>query len=366
MNKKSILNKIELASSFLKKNNSNFGKIFLPNDEFYGAWNDSDDTLRLMAAKIINWLNFKVKLFIGFYNKMEPPGLYIHEKGKEGILINSQYKSDPYKCAAILSHELMHYYLMKKHNTILDDTLDNELLTDIATIYSGLGILVTNSFYYESNWHETVIAALFGSIRINQEQLSFGYFKPKEYVSQFVQFVKKFNINLSDVYIHILPSARAFLPLVFHKSKLNKPEYILINEKISSKVNIKRTVAVILFIPLAVLFWYWKSGGFNDTKSVNDLSTQQQVELSELKGSIDQLKIKYDNCTGELSVKQNSLNTIENQMNTYKYSNPNQYNGLVPQQNQLVNEYNLKLTECQNIEKDYDTKIDQHNQLINK
>ena len=366
MNKKSINSKIELVCLLLKKDNPNFESVYLPNDNFYAAWDNSDDALRLMAAKILQWLNLKAKLFIGFYDKMEPPGIYIHEKNKEGILINSIYNDDPYKCAAILSHELMHYYLMKKRKTILDDKLENELLTDIATIYSGLGTLVINSFFYESNWHETIIAGLFGSVRINQQQLSFGYFKPKEYASQFVQFIKKFNINLSDASIHILPTARAFLPIGFFKSKLNKPEYILINEKVSSKSNIKRIIAVIIFIPIACLFWFWKTGGFNETKSTSDLSPQQQSEISQLESNIKKTKTDYDNCTKDLNTKKTNLDLLENQMSGYKYSNEERYNNLVPQQNELVNEYNAELTECKNTENDYNSKVSQYNKIIEK
>lgn len=109
------------------------------------------DSPNTRANKILDFLNFPHK----------PVTVYEHDNGKD---IAGQIEETPEMCyieispsaqqdsdylSAVLAHEIMHHYLsckgIKKYMA-----LDNEVLTDIATIYAGLGQLTLNGIYSET------------------------------------------------------------------------------------------------------------------------------------------------------------------------------------------------------------------------
>lgn len=59
------------------------------------------------------------------------------------IEIDADFKNDPEMVLSILSHEICHKYL-QKHSIKLSPVLENEILTDLTTVYTGLGKLSLN------------------------------------------------------------------------------------------------------------------------------------------------------------------------------------------------------------------------------
>lgn len=369
--------KFEVLKKHLKEKD-----VLYPDDNFYAQWDGSDDALRIMASKIFSYLGVLPKeLFVAFYSDMDFPGLYVPAKGGEshGILINSKHRDNPFQCGAILAHEIMHYFLIGKKRIHLEDNHENELLTDLATIQAGLGILILNGFYHYSGWHETIIALSFGMIRTHEEQISFGYFKPQDYARHLDQYLKKTDLNLGKIYRYVLPHARYFIP---SSSKLNlassarieRPEYIKRAEKLSSRDFFKRIGSIVLLVPIGLIYLSLRFGGvgmvqdfFSKTKSVEDLTPAQQQEVSQLKSSIEEDKNKLDLCEKDLNNLQSNIDSIESQMASYDRSGAyTMYNSLVSKQNSLANEYNSKKGECNKILDENNSEIDKYNSIIKK
>jgi hypothetical protein len=70
---------------------------------------------------------------------------------KETIAIETSNLSDPMSVAATLSHELAHVRLLGEKRLTGDED-DHELLTDLATVFFGMGIFTANSTFRYSQW----------------------------------------------------------------------------------------------------------------------------------------------------------------------------------------------------------------------
>jgi hypothetical protein len=61
------------------------------------------------------------------------------------IKLGATNKHSPFVLGAILAHELTHHFLLNK-GVVYDDINENERLTDLATVYLGLGKLTLNGY----------------------------------------------------------------------------------------------------------------------------------------------------------------------------------------------------------------------------
>lgn len=141
---------------------------------------------------------------------------------------------------------------------------------------------------------------------------------------------------------------------------------MLKTKKIAFKDLVKRIALIVVLVPIGCVFLYFRFGGLGSSNSTSDLTPEQQTQITELKSSIDSLDNQYKICDQQLSTDKNNLDQVESQMNLYQYNNTYQYNLLVPKQNSLVNTYNNKLAECQNLSAQHDSKVDSYNKLIKK
>lgn len=71
------------------------------------------------------------------------------------IEINEKYKRDKGKTLAVMAHEICHKVLYINHLYFPNNVIENELLTDIATIYVGFGKLSLNGCYSELKYNHT-------------------------------------------------------------------------------------------------------------------------------------------------------------------------------------------------------------------
>lgn len=103
---------------------------------------------------------------------------------KREIHIIKKYKFDVSNVLAILAHESTHNYLYK-HRVSENDTYLNEILTDLACVYCGLGELlydgynqIETSFYQEKDLSGTV-HNIYNSIKIgyiDRNQIEYAMF----------------------------------------------------------------------------------------------------------------------------------------------------------------------------------------------
>jgi hypothetical protein len=80
-------------------------------------------------------------------------GLYQSHGDRFRIWIEVSNLDDPLAMAATMSHELGHVHLLG-HGRVSEDADDQEPLTDLLTVFLGLGVITANSVIREHYWRE--------------------------------------------------------------------------------------------------------------------------------------------------------------------------------------------------------------------
>ncbi|MHB8655620.1 MAG: hypothetical protein ACYDA9_17270 [Terriglobia bacterium] len=338
---------------------------FYPDTYFYVQYyKDALKGLHYMAGVIFSLLHIEPngcvidfceeKEFQGHFSS-DTAGLYTKVKEDNGqetevILINAKHRADPLAVGAILAHEMMHLYLFRL-NLKLEDTQENELLTDLATINTGLSILIINGMSYSSEWWLTIIMAVFGRVYWRSQELAFGYFKPREYGDYAKFYFKERRIPVQDVIGYLNPSSRHFicdlpdtLRALFGKARTSN-EFIKLLEKKYRKANIiKGGIAAAIVIPILAL-----------------------VLDSEIKKH--NLDVRIQNCRSEvllLSAKIDSesanLKHLDEELAKYKDNRDiDRYNSLVNPYNMLVGDVKREISEYETKRASCNTLIDEYN-----
>jgi hypothetical protein len=71
--------------------------------------------------------------------------------GKSRIWIETGNLADPLALVATMAHELAHVHLLGR-GRISAEAEDHEPLTDLLTVYFGMGVISANSVIREKNW----------------------------------------------------------------------------------------------------------------------------------------------------------------------------------------------------------------------
>lgn len=80
-------------------------------------------------------------------------GLYQAEGGRFRIWIEGANLDDPLAMVATMAHELGHVHLLG-HGRLSGAVQDHEPLTDLLTVFLGLGVVTANSVIREHSWQE--------------------------------------------------------------------------------------------------------------------------------------------------------------------------------------------------------------------
>ncbi len=80
-------------------------------------------------------------------------GLYHPEGDKFRVWLEAANLHDPLAMVATMAHELGHVHLLG-HGRLSGDEEDQEPLTDLLTVYFGLGAITANSVIREQSWQE--------------------------------------------------------------------------------------------------------------------------------------------------------------------------------------------------------------------
>lgn len=132
----------------------------------------------------------------GSYNSSET-GLYkvLNPRHSE-ILIVKKRRYHIGHVIAILAHEYTHHYL-HLHDITLPEEYENEIFTDIAAVYLGLGHLLLLGYKpieYKGNFKFYIIAYSY-----TEHKESIGYLKPNDIINAIVQSTFIRNWNPKDV-----------------------------------------------------------------------------------------------------------------------------------------------------------------------
>lgn len=88
---------------------------------------------------------------LGEYRHQGSAGLYELDDGTHRISIEESNLGDPLAMVATMAHELGHVHLLG-HGRLTGDEEDHEPLTDLLTVFFGLGVFTANSVIRESSW----------------------------------------------------------------------------------------------------------------------------------------------------------------------------------------------------------------------
>ena len=193
--------KWDRLTQILGKSVNNPHTLFEPTDEFYLL------SLLDMTKEMLIFMGVHVgndRVHVSFSKDMKQAGLFLERKGIHYIQINQSYEANVQACAAILAHELMHYMLVGGLSYRLADRLDNEQLTDMATIYAGLGVVVLNGFHRRTR--------VIKRSRYLSRKKPLGYYSPTQYAKIVAAYIENNNISDELYANYVMPGCVRFLP----------------------------------------------------------------------------------------------------------------------------------------------------------
>lgn len=79
-------------------------------------------------------------------------GLYHEDGGRFHVWVEVQHLDDPLAMVATMAHELAHVHLLG-HGRLTADVEDHEPLTDLLTVFLGMGVCTANAVIREHNWN---------------------------------------------------------------------------------------------------------------------------------------------------------------------------------------------------------------------
>lgn len=184
-----ILNQFNYLNAVL--GNKEVG-IFEPEEIFYSMLKDGEP--------------FKALRYLGAFLKLKSlpdvelaDSKFFEEQGIGGFISGSKisipkyFTKDPHGFGYVLAHELAHYILIHEEQIILDDEQENEILTEIFVIYSGMGKLFLNGFKSKDIESSSLHAR--------------GYLDEKilKYIHEI--YISRFNIKLTDYRMNLTNEA---------------------------------------------------------------------------------------------------------------------------------------------------------------
>lgn len=141
-------------------------KVILPTPEYFpDRYDGSREAVRALLNRVCKYMGLKTdRVRLRFFEDHRPDdgllGEYRHEgaagtyaKGtrKDTVSINTSLLDDPEALVATMAHELGHVHLLSDER-IDPETPDHEPLTDLLTVFLGLGIFTANATIRDRAW----------------------------------------------------------------------------------------------------------------------------------------------------------------------------------------------------------------------
>lgn len=136
--------------------------VVLPSPEFFpDPFDGSQEDARLLLDRVCGYMDIPPhSVELSFLDDNNPvhqegaaqrtAGLYQAAGDKSRIWIEVGNLTDPLALVAIMAHELGHVHLLGT-GRIADDAEDHEPLTDLFTVFVGLGVITANAVIREKN-----------------------------------------------------------------------------------------------------------------------------------------------------------------------------------------------------------------------
>lgn len=141
------------------------GTMILPTPEFFpDSYDGSRDAVYPLFDRVCDYMGVERDMLrLEFLRPAANPSFLVNDSGEaipteaagvymgDVIRVNENEMTDPIWLVGTLAHELAHQRLLGE-GRIDPDVYDNELLTDLTTVFKGLGIFLANS---PRNWQGT-------------------------------------------------------------------------------------------------------------------------------------------------------------------------------------------------------------------
>jgi hypothetical protein len=296
----------------LFSSNRHKADLFLPDETFYGEAVSASDPER-MAKILFRWFGIKHRSVQFHINpEQEQLVVYTHKKNESQISLGWHTLEDPLVCAAAVAHGIIHHLLIARAKISLGDSDEDEALTDLGTIYAGLGILILNG--------------------LSSKQLPLGSMGIQNYASEFIDYCNDQRVVKSIWQPYILPEiASTYLasntPLKRLKPFIRLRTYRVRSRKKKLAIGL---AAVVLLVVSAALF---------STTKTKYLS----AEMQEKRDSIAILKTQYEQCLGVIAYKQQRWDNSDIFIQRQIEADKTRCTSLKNRYNYEVSEYNAQL-----------------------
>lgn len=140
-------------------------EVLLPIEEHFPvAYDGSTEAVRDLFAQVCEYMEIDPDTVeLKFYSEGRAPflfgeggsgtaGLYDHREGQTTVWLEVSNLSDPVSVAATFAHELCHMHLLGGNRLSRNET-DHKVVTDLATICLGMGVLIANASLREHTRH---------------------------------------------------------------------------------------------------------------------------------------------------------------------------------------------------------------------
>ena len=169
-------------------------RVVLPTPEFFpDAYDGSRDAALAMFDRVCGYMNVDpqgFRLFVyesgrlpnlglGHRSDSTAAGVYLGGSGENGarvpaIGIEESQLADPMSLVATLAHEIGHEILLGQRH-VAHDTPDHEPLTDLLTVFMGMGIFPANATIRDRGWTGVATQGWQTSRLGYLDQRTFGY-----------------------------------------------------------------------------------------------------------------------------------------------------------------------------------------------
>jgi hypothetical protein len=158
-----------------------FSRSLAPSEAAIANGGDIAIAVQSLAGVIVRHLQLPKACIIVNFRDMENPGrVQLTHEDDYLVDLQSKYRTDHRDIAAVLAHEITHVFL-HRHGIRFPDTLENELLTDTAAVYLGIGWLCLNAHRVTVDRQERYISSDMREVRTTTTEERLGYLTPEEF-----------------------------------------------------------------------------------------------------------------------------------------------------------------------------------------
>ena len=138
-------------------------QVVLPSPDFFpDPYDGSEADARQLLVRVCEYMAIDpLAVRLSIYRESRPlfgasegtAGLYHAELGGFRVWLEAGQLADPLAAVATLAHEVAHVHLLG-HGRVRPDEADHEPLTDLLTVFLGLGVFTANAALREASWNQ--------------------------------------------------------------------------------------------------------------------------------------------------------------------------------------------------------------------